>query len=316
MYDLLKFIDSLQVREYNRETYFTPAEWAVIVANSITATVEEKLDALQYLTEHYGEEDFAKESVNVGSGHAVYHEHLPFGDDVRETMRIWKETLEDRYHEDGFIYAAKYEEKGRYCAGQIEEYRFFPDYEKAFMYLAERRDRKRESEFFRKENFFGEIGRFKPDGGRNRDTYIFDGDLRMVELLSSSDRWNREDGSYIDELNEPEAYQVFVPLPFKKGDIIKVESDRTTPFYGVMCCDWKCVERDWTQPVWLPLDCYNEEYRDFDYVDGGYCDVLRGSVSSEEELPENQKMLKQISAVYKGEMDFMELLSQFSKREL
>lgn len=316
MYDLLKFINSLQVREYNRETYFTPAEWAVIAANSITVTVEEKLDALQYLTEHYEEEDFAKESVNVGLGHAVYHSHLPSREDVRETMRIWKETLEDRYKGDGFVYAAGYEEKERYWPGQIEGYRFFPDYEKAFMYLKEMRDKKRESRSFRKEDFFGEIERFKPGSRKDQDAYIFDGNLRMVELFPNVDRWNREDGDYINCLNDPEAYQVLVSLPFKKGDVIKVESDRTMPFYGVMCCDWKCVERDWTQPMWLPLDCYDEEYRDFDYVDGGYSDVLQGAVCVEEELPENQQMLKRIGAVYKGEMDFMELLSRFSKREI
>lgn len=214
MCDLLKFMDSLQVREYNRKTYFTPAEWAVIAVNSITATVEEKMDALQYLTEHYAEEDFARESVNVGPGHVVYHNHLPSREDVRETMRIWKETLEDRYKGDGFVYAAGYEEKGRYWPGQIEGYRFLPDYEKAFMYLKEMRDKKRESKSFRKEDFFGEIERLK---------------------------------------------------------------------------------------------CY---------VDGGYSDVLQGAVCAEEELPENQQMLKRISAVYKGEMAFMELLSQFSKREI
>lgn len=90
------------------------------VLKLIGAVRQGKLDALQYLTEHYGEEDFAKESVNVGPGHAVYHSHLPSREDVRETMRIWKETLEDRYKGDGFIYVAGYREKERYWPGQIE----------------------------------------------------------------------------------------------------------------------------------------------------------------------------------------------------
>ncbi len=46
MKDFVEFIDSSDIREYNRETKFTPAEWALIVANSINRTVGEKLDAL------------------------------------------------------------------------------------------------------------------------------------------------------------------------------------------------------------------------------------------------------------------------------
>lgn len=49
MLDLLQFIDSPDIREYNRDTCFTPAEWAVLVSRSMKRSVEEKIEALQYL---------------------------------------------------------------------------------------------------------------------------------------------------------------------------------------------------------------------------------------------------------------------------
>lgn len=175
MKDLFEFIDSPDIREYNRETGFTPAEWAVLIRASRKQTMEDKREARQYLVNHYR----AKGACSI---------------------------------------------------------------------------------------------------------YIFDSELCMVELFPELEQ---ADGKDINFLDDSEAYNVFVLLPFQKGDIIKVGSDRCASFYGVMCCDWKCCERDWTVPMWLPLDCYNERYRDFDYVDGGYSDVLQGVVCPEEELPED-----------------------------
>jgi len=34
MYDLLQFIDSLDIRKYNKDTQFTPAEWAVLAGDT------------------------------------------------------------------------------------------------------------------------------------------------------------------------------------------------------------------------------------------------------------------------------------------
>ena len=47
MYDLLRFIDSPDIREYNKDTDFTPAEWAVLIGMSCRQTMEEKIEALQ-----------------------------------------------------------------------------------------------------------------------------------------------------------------------------------------------------------------------------------------------------------------------------
>lgn len=315
MYDLLRFIDSPQVREYNKDTYFTPAEWAVIVARSIITTMEEKLDALRYLTEHYEETDFVKESVNVGPDRPVYHSYLPSGEKVRETIRIWKETLADRYDSEGMVYAAAYEYKEKYWSGGMGDHQFFPDYKEAFRFLKEVRDKKREMSHFRKEAFYGEIHRIALGNRKDEDRYIFDGDLRMVEVFPHYKRCETADGGRNDCLDTSDD-SVFIPLPFRKGDIIKVESDRTLPYYGVMCCDWEPTRKDRAAYMWLPLETYDEKDRDFDYMDGGYCDVLQGAICPDEELPEEEQVLKELSAVYKGGMDWFELLRRFSGKEI
>ena len=56
--NILDFIDSADVREYNKNTQLLPMEQAVIIYKSETTTVEEKLAAWQELLDTYSEEEF------------------------------------------------------------------------------------------------------------------------------------------------------------------------------------------------------------------------------------------------------------------
>ncbi len=60
-YDVLPFIDSPDIREFNKHTKFLPAEQAVLIAVSKTKTVEEKLEVLQYLADQYSDNEFGTE---------------------------------------------------------------------------------------------------------------------------------------------------------------------------------------------------------------------------------------------------------------
>lgn len=62
-YDVLQFIDSPDIREFNKHTKFMPAEQAVLTAVSKRKTVEEKMDALQYLADQYTEDEFGTEKI-------------------------------------------------------------------------------------------------------------------------------------------------------------------------------------------------------------------------------------------------------------
>lgn len=311
MYDLLKFIDSQDVREYNQQTYFTPAEWAVIVGLSITRTVEEKIDALQYLVDQYGEAGFEEESANMEPRTYGYKNTMPSREVVIETIKAWENVLQNRYRNDG-IYAAKLVEKG--VGDALCDYSFFHSYEEALAFLSEKNKEYQEKNHDKTETY-GQIKRLNTDceeyASSYGDCYLFDNSLRLVEV------WAGE--CNITLLDESE-YPVYVPLPFRKGDIIKVESLRYKPYYGVMPWDWKAPAKDRNVCMWLPLEFYVQGTKwttgDFDFSDGGEHDILRASVCPDEELPEEEQVLKLIRAVRRGEMDFYLLLRKFGRGEL
>ena len=70
--------------------------------------------------------------------------------------------------------------------------------------------------------------------------------------------------------------------------------------------------------MWVSLDIYSEEDKDFDYTDDiPYYDwVLGFSYCTDEELPKDEQVLKLIRAVRKRKMDFYTLLHKFGRNEL
>lgn len=316
MYDFLKFIDSPDIREYNKDTYFTPAEWAALIGLSIKRTVEEKIEALQYLIEHYDEKDFAQKSVNIEPRSPRYESELPSRYLVAETIQLWKDILCDRYNHDGFLYAAMFSEKTDYIEYDMSDYHFFSSYEKAYSYLEMKKQEYHSDEA---SETFGRIHRIRMDDAGGHiwygDWYIFDTNLQIIDIFESNERKLWEDGRQVSPLNEPE-YQVFVPLPFKKGDIVKVDSLFCKPYYGVISCDWKKPEKNQGIKMWISLETYDEVREDFDFTDGDGDCVLNYSYCPDEELPEDEQVLKLISAVRKGDMDFYTLLHKFGRKEL
>ena len=57
MLNILDYIDSKDIREYNRNTKFTPFEKAYLIYNC-KRPLEEKISALKELLNTYTEEDF------------------------------------------------------------------------------------------------------------------------------------------------------------------------------------------------------------------------------------------------------------------
>jgi len=276
MCNFLKFIDSPDVREYNKNTYFTPAEWAVIIGLSMTRTVEEKIEALQYLVERYDENCFEEESANMEPRAYGCKNTMPSRQVVIETIQAWKKVLQNRHQRKDGIYAAKLVEKG--VEDMISDYSFFHFYEEAYAFLSEKK-----LEYTKKNHDGTELyAQIKclymddEDGLSFGDCYLFDGSLRLIEVWAGD--------SSITLLDEPE-YPIYVPLPFKKGDIIKIESLRYKPFYGMMSCDWKAPAKDEKVHMQLPLELYHQRTAgDFDFTDDRKYDVLRASVCSGEEL--------------------------------
>lgn len=225
MYDLSRFIDLPDIREYNRNTYFTPAEWAVLIGISCRRTMEEKTEALNYLLNHFDEEAFREESRNIGPRTSPGHITLPSREMVAKTVQLWQELLEDRYNSDGFLYAAKYSEKTEEESDDLSDYKIFSRYEESYVHLKREKQVYSEDEDLSNVERTGRIYRIMLDEKghycENGDCYIFDTDLRLIDILPSAERDSLyENGRCLPLLNEYE-YQVYVPLPLREGDIVK-----------------------------------------------------------------------------------------------
>lgn len=309
MYDFLKFIDSPDIREFNKDAMFTPAEQAVLISMSYKTTVEEKIEALQYLVDNYTEEEFHKDSIKCGwaSGDGG----VRIRDVILETIRVWKCALDARFHNNNFIYLAEIYEREHWGGNSI--YSYFSDYDKAYKYLVKTKKYytdEIERDYDEPIILYGVIRRVRLDADDTWDHehYLFDHDMRLVSLINDEDRG---DIPYL--INE---YLAFVPLPFKKGDIVKVESLCHPTYYGVFSCEWERPEDTDRIVMWISLDIYNKESKDLDHTDGtGDC-VLSYSLCSYEELPEDEKMLKLISDVRKDDKNLKQLLRDMNIDQL
>lgn len=303
MYDFLKFIDSPDIREYNRKTKFTPAEQAILVSKSKRTTMEEKLDALKYLAEHYQEQEFEDESVS--SCNMFPDERIPFREIVLRTIRIWEETLRERTSNAGMAYAAELLEVG-YPGDKWMDYRYFSSYEKAYDYICrEKRHYRRDGDLKDIETYCI-IHRFELDNSYNdptdSDVYIFDNDMRLTEIYPYTLRLYEND-EYQELLDD---YEAFVPLPFKAGDILKVNTRREGLLYGVMPYDWEKPDNPCCCKVVCTLETWDHGHERFDYIED--VEILDLSYCAEEELPESKQKLKLIQDVRQGKIDFYPLL--------
>ncbi len=312
MYDFLSFIDSEDIREYNRDTYFTPAEWAVLISKSLGRTVEEKMEALQHLADHYTAAEFKEETVHVDSYDLGYPESLRSV--VIETVRAWKEALADRFEAEGSIFmAGLFEQK---YSMQEDDWQYFSCYEKAWAYLLQAKQEYLEDEELKKVKTYAWIKRIKLDQEVRSDgeSYLFDHEMRMVEVGIDMEKFfaGREKFALADD------YLVYVPLPFEAGDIVRVDFPHVAVHYGVFPCKWKKPEVPQQIRMWVSLEMYTEGDRDFDYTDNcPYYDWILGfSRCRDEELPESEQTLKLIRAVRKGKMDFYVLLHMFGRNRL
>lgn len=233
---------------------------------------------------------------------------------VIETVRIWKEALEARFETEGTVFEASLCEQE--CSGQRKNCQYFSSYEKAWEYLLKEKQEYLDDEDLKYVKTFASIERIKLDDTEGSDgkSYLFDNEMRMVNISVDCDRAFAGRG----EFTLADEYLVYVPLPFRNGDIIKMDFPHVEVHYGIFLGEWKKPEEPWRIHMFASLEMYIEERADFDYTDGDpyWDDVLGFSFCTDEELPENEQVLKLIRAVRKGEMDFYTLLHKFGRGEL
>lgn len=316
MFDILDFIDSQAIREYNQETCFNIAEQAILIAESKKKKVTEKLEALQELVEKHSEEEFSEAEKNLGKTWGI---EISFRTAVLNTIQMYTEVLQARFKNERMIYAACLEEKE--CRhDDMTDHLFFSSYEKAYEYLKKYKQEYMEDEDLSRVQFFGKIYRIRMDeefkvGYSHRlvdcDEYYFNHDLELVNVVGRNDRIEGDFEEYSDLTSRD--WSMFIPLPFKNGDIVKVADPFRDTYYGVFVGEWKRPDKHDQLSMTIGIDVYiAENGKDrFDCTDD--TEILCLEYCKDEELPRNQNVLKLLRDVRKGKKDLLSLLYNFGK---
>lgn len=306
MFHILDFIDSRDIREYNANTQFTPMEQAVLIYHSCRRTVDDKMTAWRELLERYGEDDF--KILNYGERQFVRRSNRQL---VEDTVRRYEAALSSRYTASDVIFAASFEEVG-YPEQQRDEYSYFTDYDSAFAFIEAKKQKYLDNDYLKDVPTKARISIVPLNEENRRDNtwFDFDTDLRMTGLYPcySSD----EDGMNNENLDM--AY-ICVPVPFKKGDILKTINPNYKTDYAVLPKDdiyLSVLETigDSSDMI-VVLDCYDYEENLFDYGDD--FQILDLEKCSWSELPNDQKILILLSCVYRDKMEAGQMLYYYSK---
>ena len=304
MFHILDFIDSKDIREHNANTQFTPMEQAVLIYHSCRTTVDDKMTAWRELLERYGEDDF--KILNYGERQFVRRSNRQL---VEDTVRRYEAALSSRYTASNVIFAASFEEIGH---PRSDELSYFTDYDSAFAFIEAEKQRYLDNDYLKDVPTKARISIVPLNEKNRRDStwFDFDTDLRMTGLYPchSSD----EDGMDNEDLDM--AY-IYVPVPFKKGDILKTINPNFETGYGVLRRDniypsWRETMGDSSDMI-VMLDHYDYEENLFDYGDG--CKILNLEKCSWSELPNDQKTLILLSLVYQDKMEAGQMLYYYSK---
>lgn len=299
--DVLEFIDSTDIRTFHQKTVFTPAQQAVLVMRSGKKTVDEKIEMLEYLIDIYAETEFDDGSVVCDY---VYDTDISFCENIKYTMKIWKDMLCDRTEDNGYLYAANLMEKEIFP--ERESYRYFSSYEKAYEYLKKEKDSYLKSEYLKDIPTVGIILGIKPDTENrwDNDEYWFDSDMNLIEISGRNERYQISKNKTVQPVF---SYAFHLELPFHVGDIVKAESFQRPPLWGVIYYEWEKPKKPefCTMNIWL--DVYDDKREKYDFVDDE--DILTLTFAKEDDIPEEERYkLKMLSMARKGKMDFYELL--------
>lgn len=309
--DILTFLDSPAIREYNRDTAFTPAEQAVLVCQSMCSTIEDKIAALQYLVDAYEEEAFLSGSIAVNQFRDEKNP-LRFRKSVESQIGLWKQMLEERFADAGAVYGAALMEQG--CRYDGTEYRFYSCYELAYQALQRERQEYMEDEDLREIRTFGVIRRIVLDRGEfpQENQYVFDENLRLVMLWEKTSRRLDDEEGCCDLASD---CYVHVPLPFQPGDLVKsVSPFYGRSYYGVFAIPQKPKTEDRrlrdgyadVGDMAVSIDVYVPELKKYAYTDDTA--VLSLVFCETEDLPEKEReALVKLSRIRKGEIDLAAL---------
>ena len=329
MFNILDFIDSKDVREYNTKTEFLPIEQAVLIELSKKATLSQKIEGLKFILNKYSEEEFQSKNVGILSecdldfrGKDYVNtikpkDKISFKGIVANQVRAYESALNKRYEkDDDVIYIAEYVENH---GGEkdINGYEFFKDYDSAYEYIVKSKEEYVQNNWdignidvsIKRKGFYD----IKDEKRTKNYDYKFNSNLEIIDVY------------YPLNIEEPEYtisyFFISIPHPFGAGNLVKAicGSEESDVYYGVIrAVDVdKEVDRhrgcgDFTDIATCVNTVY--EYKGKMYYGHEHIEVTQLENCSPDELPENEKeMLLLMSDVIKNEIDGEELLCNYSE---
>lgn len=257
--NILQFIDSQAVRENITEETFTVSEWAVLISKS-SKPIALKMEALKAIYENCGNTCFCPRKECNAKG--CEKRNILLKELIEKSISYWNRIIDKMNDAQGAIFAACFIEKG-FDRGNVAEYSYFTTYDMAYRYLKEQKQEYLDDEDLKDVITYGEIRRFpldNPDYSCDREIYHFDNNLDLYQVYADGNSYN--DIPFSDLLWE---YFVYVPLPFKVGDKVKI--DYGTGGFGIAEIAYNLEERlnrfsylceheeeDWLS-VWVWEEC-------------------------------------------------------------
>lgn len=302
MFNILDFIDSKDIREYNKDTRFTPIEQAVLICHSEKTTFEEKLVALRELMDSYGEEE-----LEIANPRQREHVEKSGKQILTDTISAYEKALAQRERTEGVVFEADFYESefpDPNCRYPV----YFPDYLSAFAYIREEKQHYLENENLQDCQTQARIAVKDYGGSLSADTvFYFDNELRMTAVSLGYSCTTSFEYPFLDELF------AYVPLPFKKGDIIRsivngkkmywILPDTPDKEYFSRAVDWSDM---------LISGYTYTPGGEIGYFEYGQFEPLGVEICPDDELPEELYIMFLLREVYAGEMDFGNFLNLYS----
>lgn len=288
MFNIFDFIDSKDIREYNRNTVFTPIEQAYLIYYSRKTTVEDKLEAWHELLEVYSEDDFKQ--THFGE---MQLGEKPNKQILADTVAIYETALEMRKGSDTLVFEAAYYGVEFY---EWVQRVYFRDYDSALDYL------KKEQEYYKDEEEGLQCGaavaeiRIK-NFGKNTwydTTFHLDDKLRLITITPNRDL-------FVSGWWSVEHLFVYIPLPYEKGDFVRINTLKGIE-YGVLTetpdeeyyDSWRrrlSSEYETLEILGIPLNKFNPEDGEKGDFEGESCNPLELERCHEKELTDTPAKL-------------------------
>jgi hypothetical protein len=237
----INFIDSKDIREFNQNTYFFPAELAVIVTTSNHTTLEDKINAIKQLLKEYGPElnDISRLS---NGGCLKLNPEIGFEGELKNHLA----ALEDAFCNKGenwfgkTLYIASFMEIDfniRY-SHPWDNNAYFESFDAAYSYLVKEKEEYLSDDDLkdvRTSACIKVLDLTDPEKQHDFGLFLFDNKMQLCDVCVPK---------CIYDFEFDAAFYIHVPSPFSKGTLVKWNSTFYKPEYGVVCNDPITREED------------------------------------------------------------------------